>query len=214
MPRRRPPRGVEERLHAIRFGVGVLLGMNDPSATVTTTAPRQLTKTEYLESIKANLRAKIAQAGALNPGAPTWWQFVLANGRGFKEFAPPSTKYLPWVRRPHLCFSNCLQLAVMRADLVYVEGYAIIADTGIDVEHAWCVDKAGRIYDPTWTANSEVGAAYFGVPFSRAYAVGRYEIQAKKNGFVGSFWETGDDDWALMKGKVEGAVEMHLLAAR
>lgn len=187
--------------------------MSNPNATVTTNAPCQVTTAEYVDYIKANLRTRTAQAEVVVPGAPTWWQFVLANGQAFTEFAPADTKFLPWVRRPNLCFSNCLKLAFMWADLFYVEGYAVIARTGIDVEHAWCVDAAGRIHDPTWSANSAVGDAYFGVPFTRAYACERYEIQAK-NGFVGSFWETGDDDWALMMGKVEGAVEMTLLAAR
>ena len=85
--------------------------------------------------------------------------FILKHGRLFTSIAP-ERKFLPWLQRPHSCYTNCLQLAVIEK-LVYVEGNAIIAGTGVDVAHAWCLDTDGRVVDPTWEVP---GDAYFGVP--------------------------------------------------
>lgn len=60
------------------------------------------------------------------------------------------------------CFPNALNLA-LRARLHYVEGYAIAGDISIPLEHAWCVNDAGRVYDPTWPD----GHTYFGMAFKR-----------------------------------------------
>lgn len=54
------------------------------------------------------------------------------------------------------CFRNAYELA-RRRGLRYAEGFAAGI---IPVLHAWCLDDAGHIADPTWR---ERGAVYFGV---------------------------------------------------
>jgi hypothetical protein len=49
---------------------------------------------------------------------------------------------------PHLCYDNAFTLAARtRGALRYCEGYAAGI---IPVEHAWCIDAADRVVDPTW----------------------------------------------------------------
>ena len=186
-----------------------LVGGVDNAATV---------KGANIDDIKTYLEERDGLARKTSPELngsnwSTWFRFVLANGSEFTQHAPPNTRYLPWVRKPNQCYANCIQLAYIRSEqpepgrLFYAEGYAVMADTGLVLDHAWCVDAAGRIYDPTWVTNVKVGDAYFGVPFMPSYTRERYLRQAE-NGFVGSFFETGDDGFALLKGPVHGAVEM------
>jgi hypothetical protein len=48
----------------------------------------------------------------------------------------------------HECWTNAWELATSRRDLEYAEGVALFADGTIHT-HAWCVDRKGRVYDPT-----------------------------------------------------------------
>lgn len=58
------------------------------------------------------------------------------------------------------CFYNAFHLAI-ETGLHYVEGYAVAGHLPLPLEHAWCVDDAGLIYDPTW----DNGTHYFGMAF-------------------------------------------------
>jgi hypothetical protein len=94
-------------------------------------------------------------------GKPWRWNsiehFVLENGRNFIVASPP-----PKLRQGGigLCLKNASNLAKRRPDLQYVEGYAISGPTSYPMFHAWCVDQAGVVYDPTWPDGRE----HFGVP--------------------------------------------------
>lgn len=71
-------------------------------------------------------------------------RLVLAHGRAFKGARLPDgmergTK--------HECFNNALLLAVGNHDLYYCEGFAYGV---VPTHHAWCVDRNGRVIDPTW----------------------------------------------------------------
>lgn len=59
------------------------------------------------------------------------------------------------------CFYNAWELAE-NMGLHYVEGYAVSGDMPIPLEHAWCVNDAGRVFDPTWAD----GHHYFGMAFN------------------------------------------------
>jgi hypothetical protein len=62
---------------------------------------------------------------------------------------------------PKNCFKNAATLALQHPDeLTYVEGFGVCM---VPAEHAWCVDRAGRVVDPTWPRPE--GLTYFGVPF-------------------------------------------------
>jgi len=79
------------------------------------------------------------------------------------------------------CFSNALHLA-HEEGLTYVEGYAT---TVIPMHHAWCVDSAGNVIDPTWRA---LGSSYFGIPFDIVYA----RVTAVKTGIYSILWNHGN----------------------
>lgn len=58
------------------------------------------------------------------------------------------------------CFMNAGRLALERDDLFYCEG---VAHSVIPVEHAWCIDREGRVIDPTWDEPER--CTYVGVAF-------------------------------------------------
>ena len=63
------------------------------------------------------------------------------------------------------CQWNCQQLAFADSSLTYVEGYALHADVGFPISHAWLLAPDGYAIDPTWDS---VGC-YFGVPLSTTW---------------------------------------------
>lgn len=108
----------------------------------------------------------------LEGGAQAFATFVLKNGREWTS----SVYDLPSGRGvPRACYHNCqtLLFADMRRvkpqGFVYVEGYACSAAVGFPfvTEHAWLVDRDGRVIDPTW--DDPEHSAYFGVPFKSDY---------------------------------------------
>jgi hypothetical protein len=62
-----------------------------------------------------------------------------------------------------LCYRNASQLVMKRPDLTYAEGFAH-TDGGFIVMHAWAVDAAGNVVDPTW---GDRGHWYKGVRYDR-----------------------------------------------
>ena len=78
---------------------------------------------------------------------------------------------------PKACFGNAL-VAAVRYGLHYVEGYA---NKIIPVEHAWCANDDGRLYEVTWP---EIGVAYLGVAFSAERAAA-----ATWNGHANVLWD-------------------------
>jgi hypothetical protein len=69
---------------------------------------------------------------------------------------------------PRACYSNAIQLACQSPRrFVYVEGQGVPKLAGFPVEHAWVLDREGRVYDPTWRD----GLAYFGIPFRLGFVL-------------------------------------------
>jgi len=87
-------------------------------------------------------------------------EFILQNG---KHFIPQSLPQhlVKYQGRKKECFKNAYQFA--GNGFTYVEGYAFSI---IPVEHAWCVDNEGKVYEITW---DEPGSEYFGVQFNFEY---------------------------------------------
>lgn len=87
-------------------------------------------------------------------------KFLLEHGRFFDNTLGPLDGFVGLERR---CYHNAvefMQQEIKRGKILhYVEGVALSGAKAIP--HAWCVDEAGGIYDPTWTCGSR---AYFGVP--------------------------------------------------
>jgi hypothetical protein len=85
-------------------------------------------------------------------------EFVLSEGRAWT--AQPRPESVPMMT-PKYCFDNSYRLAARsRGRLRYVEGFATSV---IPMHHAWTVDSAGNVVDPTWEYKAET--AYFGVEF-------------------------------------------------
>jgi hypothetical protein len=109
---------------------------------------------------------KTAREGYAYSGAE---DFVLRHGEWFDPIPlPEEYDFGP----PKLCYASSLILADIRM-LTYVEGFAMLADIGLPILHAWNVDEDGRLIDTTWRAiDNETGerrtvpATYLGVRFS------------------------------------------------
>jgi hypothetical protein len=94
--------------------------------------------------------------------------FVLHHGRYWRGQPLPENYRAGKMGR---CGINATRLARRRADLIFVEGYAVpFNPVGTELlgplGHAWVVDGEGRVIDPTWPAGAR---EYFGVPFRHAY---------------------------------------------
>lgn len=85
----------------------------------------------------------------------TYEDLVLRTGRALPGHARPDDVE---VGPSGECFRNAGRLALK--GYTYMEGYAL-PEGGIPLLHAWCVDAAGAVVDPTWAAPER--AAYFGV---------------------------------------------------
>jgi hypothetical protein len=85
--------------------------------------------------------------------------YLLAHGRAW---APGPVTAHTASMTPCQCYDNAFKLARRaRLGLRYVEGVALPLKL-CPLDHAWCVDAADRVVDPTW----DHGVAYFGVVFA------------------------------------------------
>lgn len=95
------------------------------------------------------------------------------------------------------CFENAFR-TVTRYGLTYVEGYAVGI---IPTHHAWCIDEAGNVVDPTWHEEEYSEVEYLGVAFDEDYVMDT----VVETGTYGVFYS--DDGFGpnmdLLKGKVE-----------
>ena len=66
---------------------------------------------------------------------------------------------------PQFSYWNCQQLVLADNSLTYVEGYALHADVGFPISHAWLLAPDGYAIDPTWDSPG----CYFGVPLSTTW---------------------------------------------
>lgn len=84
---------------------------------------------------------------------------------------------------PKACFMNATHAFLQRDDLDYCEGVGFIPSLpGFAFLHAWCVDAAGHVVDPTWDAPET--CRYYGVRFPRK-AYTRHIFRAKVYGVYG-----------------------------
>lgn len=67
---------------------------------------------------------------------------------------------------PRQCYRNAALLALSNEQYIYCEGFAC-PPTGIPVHHAWCINAAGTVVDPTWLQADR--SDYFGVPIRRRF---------------------------------------------
>ncbi|WP_346619606.1 hypothetical protein [Blastococcus montanus] len=101
-------------------------------------------------------------------GEPPFYSFeeaVLTYGRLFDRALIPDGRRLGPQKQ---CYRNALTAAFRSVGrdnpLTYCEGFAMPFALGIVVEHAWLVDRDGRVIDPTWDDADSCG--YVGVPLT------------------------------------------------
>jgi hypothetical protein len=106
-----------------------------------------------------------------------------------KLFEPKET--VPaWVKHgePKECFANATRallscIGVERNEVHYAEGYAIDrVGIPVPIQHAWLVDAARTVIDPTWTDSFD--HLYFGISFSTSFVL---EMLKRSNGVCGVF---------------------------
>lgn len=124
--------------------------------------------------------------------------FVARNGQDFT--AGP---YLGRRGKPRHCFENALNLAWGTTGYRYVEG---IAHKVIPVHHAWCVDAAGNVIDPTWERPED--SLYCGIAFDADDAAKRCMAQ----GFYGLLDTGHGPNWKMMN-EIELGFEQWYVAA-
>ena len=127
-----------------------------------------MTGTVNIESTREWLHfaAQVAQGNLRRAGVSMTYgsqaDFLLRHGRAYAwhPFPPRLAHGIP-----RQCYRNAARLALRSGRYTYVEGCAVASRLGITLEHAWCIDRAGRVVDPTW----EEGRDYFGVAFRTDY---------------------------------------------
>ncbi len=109
-------------------------------------------KTKGLWLLSGHARAARAWAGFLALG-------VSFNGVDWDLSRKLARKYKSV---PRECFANARRIAERRREYSYCEGFAVNL---VATEHAWLVDSAGRVLDPTWCLleNDPMPTDYFGM---------------------------------------------------
>lgn len=80
------------------------------------------------------------------------------------------------------CYENSTAYAVVRTDIYYAEGYAIDPSLPIPIEHAWLVNHAGEVIDPTWDRVGD--RVYFGIAFNRVSVMETLEASGGEAGIL------------------------------
>lgn len=132
-----------------------------------------------------------------DPKQKAFYEWILGRGVEFKgrtltrvEAKQLQEKVSKRLFTKGMCFLQS-QTGAVDGELRYFEGQATTQSLQIPLEHAWLVDKEGKVWDATW----EDGLDYFGIeiptPFVRQnmletgeaqYLMAKYYMEAKKNG--------------------------------
>lgn len=100
-----------------------------------------------------------------------FYEWMLANGKAFqgrtldkKERAWLQNKVSRKLFTMRMCFIQS-QTGCIDGELRYFEGRATTKSLSLPLEHAWLVDKEGRVWDATW----KDGMDYFGVEIPTSF---------------------------------------------
>jgi hypothetical protein len=120
-------------------------------------------------------------------GMRSMYGFILEHGRPMALKLNSTHKRGPMRQ----CFMNAVKMATSGRLVTYCEGFAL--GSTMPMLHAWCVDREGRVLDPTWPYPD---AAYHGVPFKLDYVLRRV---VKAECYV-SMFDDWMNDWPLLTG--------------
>jgi len=95
------------------------------------------------------------------------YRLIQETGRTFSKRVEPA----PFKGKPKSCFQNCFEALWKYPQLSYCEGFAIDDNIPIAVSHAWLVNDASEVIDPTWVGKNFISCAYFGVVFNRKFVI-------------------------------------------
>jgi len=85
------------------------------------------------------------------------------------------------------CFMNAFNKMLNDDNMIYCEGFALSI---IPTMHAWCCDKKGNVFDPTWTD----GVDYIGIPFKKQFVI-KTVVEREYYGIIDN-WQ---NKWPLIK---------------
>lgn len=125
------------------------------------------------ETLQQQLRDYLSKRAMIGDGVA---QLLLEHGRFWELSDLPSLE----MQRKQ-CFRNAFESSVM-IDAVYCEGFACSASFNFPVEHAWILDRRGRVIETTW---NEQGLAYFGIAIDADYLTSHMA----ENRVYGIIWE-------------------------
>jgi hypothetical protein len=92
------------------------------------------------------------------------------------------------------CYANAFWLAnESDGKLCYVEGFSFSI---IPAMHAWCVDRSGRVVDPTW--RNDPDREYIGLPLEAEWHL-EYVLKYRMIGILDD-WQ---NQWPALSGKTE-----------
>jgi hypothetical protein len=125
-----------------------------------------LSQTISGEQIKQYLEGVVA-AIELSPNRANWkyqrYEELVLDCGFIMEPQPLPETIEPGI--PQFSYWNCQQLVLADTSLTYAEGYALHADVGFSISHAWLLAPDGHAIDPTWDSPG----CYFGVPLATAW---------------------------------------------
>jgi hypothetical protein len=117
-----------------------------------------------MTAIEENLTQARDQWRLLGAGIWVAYDFILAHGQ-FYQGQKLSGRYRR--RAPKACFYNARRLVLAAKRLVYCEGYAMGTQLPFPFEHAWAIDSAGRVIDPTLRGPQDY--QFFGIRLGREW---------------------------------------------
>jgi hypothetical protein len=113
---------------------------------------------------------------------PTFWSATAVSKYGRRFDTHMANGDLLKFGEPKACFRNAARTALLRDGLFYAEGYAIEPDLQLPMEHAWLVDRSGRVVDPTWRDSHH--HTYFGIAFKPDFVQSMLEMLGGEPGVL------------------------------
>ena len=140
---------------------------------------------DNLDRLLSLLKAEADLIDNIREGSPSRYKsiqrLIIETGKPFSKRVEPT----PFKGKPKSCFENCFKALWNYPHLRYCEGFAIDDDLTLAISHAWLVNDAFEVIDPTWTGKRFTGCTYFGVVFNNDFVV-EFVTQTRHYGILDS----------------------------